>query len=76
MEEMARLGPTRVKSILECGGKGQGRRCLVSFLLRTGLLKDSLTHLTLWELKKKTPEDVSSATFRMKPDVKIQRRRR
>lgn len=41
MEEMKRLGLTGAgaQSALECGDRGQGRRCSVSLLTRTGLTR-------------------------------------
>lgn len=37
--EKAGLKSVDIKGILECGESGQGREYLISFLLRTGLIK-------------------------------------
>ena len=40
IEGMRKSGLTgdRLKDLLECGGSGQGRRCLISFLITTALM--------------------------------------
>ncbi len=67
MEEMRRLRPTGtgLKSIVECGGSGQGRRCLVSFLRRTGLMgktKQAAEEVHIVEVSERTMNTIRLST--------------
>lgn len=39
-----------MKSILVCGASGQGRRCWIRWLIRTGLIRKSVAIRTQYEL--------------------------